>query len=241
MGGLLFRLSDFEGPPDLLLHLISSHRLNILDIEISLLLEQYLAFISADAQADLEMQSAFLEMAARLVHIKTVMLLPRHEQEAEELRGKLSAELMEYQICKQAAALLARRAEEHRVFVRAPMPLQESAVYRMVHPASVLLEACNCAAGRAVRRAPPPAAAFSGLVNRPLVSVGSRIVHLLRRLYRSPKLALDTVFSDQRDRGELVATFLALLELIKAGRVAVSEDSTTIVLHQSSRKEVLHV
>jgi segregation and condensation protein A len=241
MDRITFRLSDFEGPLDLLLHLISAHRLNILDIEISLLLEQYLAFLEQNEQADLEMQSAFLEMAARLVHIKTVTLLPRHEQEADALRERLSGELMEYQICRQAAALLAGRAEEYRVYVRAPMPLQESSVYALTHPASELLKAVAGAAGRAARRAPPPAAAFSGLVGRRVVSVGSRIVHLLRRLYQTPRLTLEAVFAGQRDRSELVATFLALLELIKAGRVSLSDDSQTVALDQSPHKELLQV
>lgn len=89
-----FRLSEFEGPLDLLLHLIAKHKLDILDIEISELLRQYLAFIENRADQDLEVASEFLEMAARLVHIKTVMLLPRHEEEADDLKAKLTGELM---------------------------------------------------------------------------------------------------------------------------------------------------
>ena len=85
-----FRLSEFEGPLDLLLHLIAKHKLDILDIEISELLRQYLAFIENRADQDLEVASEFLEMAARLVHIKTVMLLPRHEEEADDLKAKLT-------------------------------------------------------------------------------------------------------------------------------------------------------
>ena len=99
MESLSFHLSDFEGPLDLLLHLIAKHKLNILDIEISELLRQYLLFIENREDKDLEVRSEFLEMAARLVHIKTVSLLPKHEEEAEDLKKTLTGELMEYRLC----------------------------------------------------------------------------------------------------------------------------------------------
>ena len=88
---LNFKLDVFEGPLDLLLHLISKHKLNINDIEISKLLEQYLDVIAEMKMADLEVASEFLEMAARLVYIKTVSLLPRHE-EAEDLKKELTGQ-----------------------------------------------------------------------------------------------------------------------------------------------------
>jgi segregation and condensation protein A len=226
MAELSFHLSDFEGPLDLLLHLISKHKLNILDIEISELLRQYLLAIETRDDSSLEVRSEFLEMAARLVHIKTVMLLPRHEEEADSLRSQLSGELMEYRLCRLAAAALRERAEENRVYVRRPMEAGEDTEYRLRHPASVLYDAMRSATGRAVRRRPPEKAAFSGIVEHRIVSVGSRLVHLLRRLYRAETMPFPEVFADQRDRSELVATFLALLELVKAGRVTVDEDGT---------------
>ena len=90
MEKLNFRLTDFEGPLDLLLYLISKHKLNILDISVSELLDQYLSFIEKAGKEDLEVKSEFLEMASRLLHIKTVSLLPRHEEEAEELKSALT-------------------------------------------------------------------------------------------------------------------------------------------------------
>ena len=86
---LEFHLGEFEGPLELLLFLISKHKLNINDIEISALLEQYLDYIERMQAADLEVASEFLEMAARLVYIKTVSLLPRQEEEGEQLRREL--------------------------------------------------------------------------------------------------------------------------------------------------------
>lgn len=230
-----FSLSDFEGPLDLLLHLISKHKLDILDIEISELLRQYLAFIDARQDSDPEVSSEFLEMAARLVHIKTVMLLPRREEEADALRAQLTGELMEYRLCRLAADELGRLAALHRVYVRRPMEIDADPAYRLTHPASLLREAASSSTGRAVRRLPPPASAFSGIVKRRVVSVSGRIVHLLRRLYRDPALPFESVFAAGSGRSELVATFLALLELMKDGRVTVSEDGCVIRFHSRAR------
>ncbi len=235
MTQLSFRLSDFEGPLDLLLHLIAKHKLDILNIEISELLRQYLDFIENRADRDLEVASEFLEMAARLVHIKTVMLLPRHEEEADDLKGRLTGELMEYQLCKLAAKQLGALAGENRLFVRAPMALETDLTYRLTHPASILRDAVSATSGRAVRRQALRPAAFSGIVKRRVVSVSSRIIHLMRRLYRNPNSRFDALFEDQQDRSELVATFLAVLELIKGGRITVSADGATVRFHRSAK------
>ena len=241
MTQLSFRLSDFEGPLDLLLHLISKHKLDILDIEISELLRQYLSFIENRADRDLEVASEFLEMAARLVHIKTVMLLPKHEDEADELKNRLTGELMEYQLCKMAASKLGELAEKNRVYVRKPVKLEEDLTYRMTHPATVLLEAMSASSGKAVRRRAVEPEVFSGIVKRRIVSVNSRIIHLLRRFYKQQQSSFSSLFDDQKDRSELVATFLALLELIKSGRVTVSDDGETVNFHRAktaSKQEV---
>ncbi|MFV0496570.1 MAG: segregation and condensation protein A [Candidatus Fimivivens sp.] len=233
MTQLSFRLSDFEGPLDLLLHLIAKHKLDILNIEISELLRQYLAFIESRGDHDLEVASEFLEMAARLVHIKTVMLLPRHEEEADDLKNRLTGELMEYQICKLAAKQLGERAGENRLYVRAPMALETDLTYHLTHPASVLLAAAAVATGRTVRRQSLQPTAFSGIVKRRMVSVSSRIIHLMRKLYRTPNSRFGALFEDQKDRSELVATFLAVLELIKGGRITVAPDGETVHFHRS--------
>ena len=241
MTQLSFRLSDFEGPLDLLLHLISKHKLDILDIEISELLRQYLSFIENREDKDLEVASEFLEMAARLVHIKTVMLLPKHEDEADELKNRLTGELMEYQLCKMAASKLGELAEKNRVYVRKPVKLEEDLTYRMTHPATVLLEAMSASSGKAVRRRAVEPEVFSGIVKRRIVSVNSRIIHLLRRFYKQQHSSFSSLFDDQKDRSELVATFLALLELIKSGRVTVSDDGETVNFHRAktaSKQEV---
>lgn len=101
MEAISFKLDVFEGPLDLMLHLISKHKLNINDIEISKLLEQYMIYIEQAKEQDLELAGEFLEMAARLVYIKTVSLLPKPE-EADEIKKELQGALIEYSLCKKS-------------------------------------------------------------------------------------------------------------------------------------------
>lgn len=226
MKQLEFKLETFEGPLELLLYLISKHKLNIYDIEISALLTQYLAYMEQMKEADLEIASEFLEMAARLVYIKTVSLLPRHE-EAKELKRELEGQLLEYQLCKEMAGRLALMREGHAVFIRSQMSVPVDLIYRRQHDAEELRESYLLAAGKAKRRMPPPASAFTPLVRRRFVSVTQRIVYLLGELYRKGEVPYQAVFASF-DRSERVATFLAVLELIKSSRIRLNEDNTVL-------------
>ena len=105
MEKLTFKVNEYEGPLDLILALLSKHQIEICDINISDLLEQYMACIRTLQEHQMEVASEFLEMASRLVYIKTASLLPREEKE-EDPRAELVGQLLEYQSCKQAAALL---------------------------------------------------------------------------------------------------------------------------------------
>ena len=125
MEELQFHLPVFEGPLELLLHLIAKRKMQITDIQIGELLEQYLAYMEQLQEADLEISSAFLEMAARLVYIKTVSLLPKHE-EATTLKKELEGQLIEYQRLKAAALLLGERARP-RICAQLAHPLPMSA------------------------------------------------------------------------------------------------------------------
>lgn len=226
MSELQFHVGDFDGPLDLLLYLISKHKLNICDIEISALLTQYLDAIEQMQQSDLELESEFLEMAARLVYIKTASLLPRPE-EGEKLKAELQGQLLELSLCRQVAGELAQRYLGSRIFVRGQAALPVDLVYRGSHSSAELLAAYRLAAGKAKRRLPPPAAAFSGIVSRKFVSVTTKIVYILKKLYRTGAVDYEEFFHAS-DRSELVATFLAMLELMKSRRITVSEDNKTV-------------
>lgn len=225
MEAISYKLPVFEGPLDLLLYLVQKNKLNIYDIPIAEVLEQYMETIRRMQEVDLDVASEFLDMAARLVQIKSSMLLPRHE-EAEKLREELTGELIEYQLCQEAARRLAARNIGGDLFVRPPEEIEPDMTYRRIHPAAELLDAYLAAAGRGRRRLPPPPQAFSGIVSRKVVSVSSKIIFVLRRLYRRPSVRYDSLFESASSRSELVATFLALLELVKAKRIRVEGEGT---------------
>jgi len=166
-----------------------------------------------------------------LVYIKTVSLLPKPD-EAEELKRELTGRLLEYRICKEMAARLQGQFVGYTVHTRKPMPLKTNPLYAREHDASVLKDAYLAAAGKLRRRQPPPKSAFSGIVSRRMVSVTSRIFYVLRKLYRDGELPYDEFFHSA-DRAELVATFLAMLELVKSGRVTVSDDNTMVYFNRT--------
>lgn len=233
MQQLQFKVQEYEGPLDLILQLINRHKLNIYDIEISELLRQYLTAIQQMRESRLEVASEFLEMASRLVYIKTAMLLPRHEQQ-EDPRRELTGALLEYRDCQRAAGLLREQAGGIERFTRAPAPLGGPPDYALRHDKQLLLQAYFGALGRGKRRLPPPRTAFSGIVQRRVVSVASRIAYLLGRLYQSAQVSLQAVFSQSADRPELVATFMAVLELVKDRRALLDEDGHSLRMRRDT-------
>jgi len=230
MEKLSYKLPAFEGPLDLLLYLILKNKLNICEIQISELLNQYTEQINEMKDQNMDIASEFLEMAARLVYIKTVYLLPKHE-EAEELQRELTGQLLEYQECKRIAALM-ETSFNFNSFVREPAEIEFDQTYRHHHTCAELLLAYQNAVGRGKRFIPPSPDAFSQIVTSKIVSVASRIIYVLRRLWKKDELKYDDLFEQGREKSELVATFLAVLELIKGKRVRVegSSDDATVKL-----------
>lgn len=224
MDRISYKLPDFEGPLDLLLFLVQKNKLNIYDIPIAQVLEQYLAAIRQMREYDMDVASEFLEMAARLVHIKSVMLLPRYEEETEEFKRELTGQLIEYQLCQEMARRLASREVGGDLFVRSPEQVELDLTYRRQHAPEDMLNAYLSAVGRGKRRLPPSPKAFSGIVSRRVVSVSSRITYVLRRLYSHRAVRYRSLFDKAESKSELVATFLALLELIKSKRIRVDGD-----------------
>ena len=218
MEKLSFKVADFDAPLDLILHLISSRKLQIMDIDITSLLDQYMQVIQSWQDEDMDVASEFLEMASRLVYMKTVSLLPRHEDESERLRRAFEGELMEYQICKLAAVRLGEIISMDS-FVREPMEIEIDRAYTGSHSVAVLFEALRDAAGRGARRMPPPRESFDPIVTAPVASVTSKIFTVLRALRRRGSLNFEYLFDPGRGRSELVATFLAVLELMRSGKV----------------------
>lgn len=224
MDQISYKLDVFEGPMDLLLSLIAKHKLNIYDIPIVELVDQYLEYVRRMQDEDMYVASEFLEMAARLVYLKTVSLLPVHE-EADELKRELTGELIEYRDCKLMAEKLSQRTDGFDHFVREPMKIETDLTYTRVHDGAELLRAYLAAAGRKFRNLPPPIEAFREIVAKKIVSVGSKIRSIYKKFASvGSKRKFTDLFSDAQSRSDMVATFLAVLELAKDKKVMVSGD-----------------
>ncbi len=235
MNNISYRLDSFEGPLDLLLFLISKHKLNINDIQISLLLEQYLEYIDGIEEQDFEYAGEFLEMAARLILIKTLSLLPKHE-EAAEMKRELQGRLIEYSLCKQAAARLREDYRGDVVFVKKPSELRLVKTYTQTHSPDDLLAAFFGISTQKMKNRPVNASVFRPIVSKRIVSVTSKILYVLRRLYKTGRCSMDGLYDGMTDRSEKIATFLAILELTKSGRISLNDDNTEITFDRAQRR-----
>jgi len=216
-----YKLEVFEGPMDLMLHLISKHKLNINDIPIVELVNQYLDYVRQMKNADFDVAGDFLEMAARLIYIKTVSLLPRQE-EAEQLKKELTGELIEYRDCKIMAEKLSHSTDGFDRFVREPQPGYINYDYERFHEGEELLNAYISAAGRAQRKLPPPLDSFKVIVARKFVNVASKVGGVIEKLKAKRKVKFLNLFSDAQSKSDLVATFLAVLELAKTKKIILN-------------------
>ena len=183
---LFYKLDDFEGPLDLLLGLIQRNKLNIYDIKISVLIDQYLEQIEYFRQQEMEIASEFLTMASRLIYMKTVSLLPRHD-EIDRLKEELTGELLEYSICREMAAKLATMTDGFDKFVKLPANYDFDSAYELSHDSDTLVTAYLSAVNRAKRFAPVSVAPFTRIVAKKIVSVSTKIVFVIRKLAFSGK------------------------------------------------------
>lgn len=215
-----YKLPCYEGPLDLLLNLIAKNKINIYDIQISELLEQYMEQIKLMQENQMDVASEFLTMASRLVYIKSAMLLPKYEDEAEELKKELTGQLLEYQVCREMAEKMSR-IYDFDTFFKSPSPVEFDLTYNRSHDPQDIVKGYVDAVGRGKRRLPPPESAFSGIVQKPVISVSSKIITVMRRLWHGKRVRYNELFTAVNQRSELVATFLAVLELVKGKRVRI--------------------
>ncbi len=220
---LNYKLDGFEGPLDLLLQLIARNKYNIYDIPLLQLIDQYLEQIEQIKQDEMEIESEFLEMASRLLYIKTVSLLPKHE-EVVKLKEELTGELLEYMVCQQMAKKFSEMQDGFNLFVRLPADVEVDKTYVLKHDKQVMFDAYIAAVGRGQRRLPPSTAPFTRIVAKKIVAVSTKIVYVIRSLWSGNKQKLADLYKTAQSRSEMVATFLAVLELCKANRVFVEGD-----------------
>lgn len=215
---MTFHLEDFDGPLELLLTLAAKHKMDLHNIPILELIDQYTRAVAGAPDAEPERASAFIEMAAHLVEMKSYLLLPR-SAEGERMKQELTGQLIEYDQCRRMAGQLRAAAGRTDCFVRAPARLEWDNTYALHHAPQVLADCMAALAGRTAARRPPTQQQFEPLVSAPQVSVTSRVVHILRRLAAGGAACMEQLFSPRLGRGTNVATFLALLELVRGGRV----------------------
>src|SRR5262250_2602499 len=219
------RLSNFEGPLDLLLHLIKKNEVNIHDIPIALITAQYLDAIALMQELDLDVAGEFLVMAATLIHIKSKMLLPRPETAAgtdepeEDPRDALVRRLLEHQKFKAAAGLLHEREEWRAAQWRRP-DVRVAAIAGDDYEPELevdlfsLISAFQAVVQRARLRP-------KVLLPPEQIPVEVRIEQLLARLSETEACGFEDLFADVDDRAGLIVTFLALLEMIRLKLVRV--------------------
>ena len=234
-------MEDFVGPLDLILHLLSKNKMEIKDIQIALILEQYIPWMNQRRELDLEVASEFVTMASHLIYIKTRMLLSIHDEEAMSEMEQLIATLEAHQRnenylkIKAVVPTLDSRFQIARDYLsKVPEAVQPDKSYRYTHPKEDLLKAITAVLNRADNKLPPPVSAFHGIVGREPYPVTDKAGELIRRLLQSGVTRFRALFQGSRSRSEVVATFLAVLELCKARRLrlAGTESECTVTCTQ---------
>lgn len=226
------RMEDFDGPLDVILLLLSKNKIEIQDISISSILEQYLAYLEEMKRLDMEIASEFIAMASHLMLIKTKMLLSAAEQEEALSEMELLIRSLEerqrqdaYEQIKKAAAFLSERNEIGlSLFTKEQEPLRRDMTYRYQHEPSDLVRAMAAIAERNERALPPPTANFKGIVGREPYPVTKKSAEVLKKLLSHGISKFLSLFRGNRSRSEIVATFLAVLELCRLKSVALEGD-----------------
>ena len=230
-------LPTFEGPLDLLLHLIGKHELDILDLPIAFVTERYLQYISLMKQLNLDVASEYLVMAAKLAHIKSKMLLPTPPQDQEDEpedegdpREELIRRLLEYQKYKLAAEELGSRGVEGRdVFLRGipapeaegPAPLADISLFKLLDAFQRVLDRVKSDM------------AFEVTAER--ISIQERIAQITDRLRGRRAIAFEELFDQIRTTYDIVVTFLAILEMAKMRMMRIYQTDPHAPIHLEYR------
>lgn len=230
-------LEDFDGPLDLILSLLSRNKMEIQDIQIALILDQYMDWMEQRKELDLDVASDFVTMAAHLVYIKTRMLLSLNDEEAASEMEELISSLEErkrsenYARIKDAAPLLSKRFEigvDYITWER--ISFTPDKTYRYQHDAADLTRAMAQLYERNEQKMPPPVSLFHGIVGREPFPVADKAVEILARLARSGVTRFRRLFQGSQSRSEVVATFLAVLELCRNHEISLvgSDENCTV-------------
>ena len=232
-------MQDFEGPLDLILFLLGKNKMEIQNISISLICDQYIAWLEQRQKMDLEVASEFVAMASHLVYIKTRMLLSIEDEEAKSEMDELIRSLEErrrnenYVRVKAVAVRLAPMGEFGRnIVTRNPEPVKRGKIYEYDHEKADLVLAMAEIQNRAERALPPPRTAFQDIVQHEPYPVENKAREILQRLRETGITRFLLLFKGNRSRSEIVATFLAVLELCRAHVLHLAGSETDCTVRQ---------
>ena len=221
-----YKLDNFEGPLDLLLHLIEKNKVSIYDIPIVLITEQYLEYVNQMDHEDLDVVSDFLVMAATLLDIKSRMLLPKVEKEEEEdeedPRAELVRRLLEYKMYKYMAQELEEREQEAELlFFKEPTIPREVAKYEEPLDLDKLLDGLTLAK---LQKVFDPVRSRFSTIRREPISLEQKVRSVLSYAREHRHFKFSDVLERESDRLEIVVAFLAVLELMKMGRIHLVQE-----------------
>ena len=236
MEELTFDLEVFSGPLDLLLNLISKNKVSIYDIPIATIFDQYMEKLEEMKKMNLEVASEFIEMAAHLIYIKSRMLLPKEEEE-EDPRMPLALALAEYQRYQTVVPSMHQLSEKAAgSYTRPAEVVEPDKKERRTYEMSVLIKAYHEVMEKMERRLPPPSTSFQQIVAKKVTSVSVKIVSVLRNLKRFTKVKFFDLFKSVKSRSDIVATFLAILELSKTDYISIDQEKQDIVISYDQKK-----
>ena len=229
MEALTYRLEAFEGPLDLLLSLIQKNKVEITDIPISLICDQYMAYITEAERLDMDLASEFIVMASELMLIKSKMLLPKAEPEEEDPRAGLAEALLKYQQAKAAAALLGKAYPKFSG--RMVKDTDEISVDKTFVADQSVTSLCLAVRRIIAYREEHPApdkVTFTPMIAKPIVPVEAKIVGILRHFETKEKVSMTSLIEDAVSLPDMIAVFLGILELVKLRRIVLVETEDTV-------------
>lgn len=235
---IAYKLNVFEGPLDLLLHLIEKNKVDIYDIPIVTITEQYLAYVSEMQEQDMDVMSEFLVMAGTLLQIKSKMLLPREETEEEEEedpRAELVRRLLEYKMYKYAALELKDMELDasHNLYKKPTIPKEVEEYREEVDPAelvdgltlSKLNDIFRSIMRKQVDKIDPIRSKF-GTIEKEEINIEDRMVQIREEVRGLKGINFRTLLETQPTRMNIIITFMSILELMKVGAITIRQEET---------------
>ena len=226
------KLEVFEGPLELLLHLIEKNKINIYDIPIALITEQYMEYLKSIEKYDLDNMSEFLVMAAALLKIKLEMLLPKDEiiEATEDPRQELVERLLEYKMYKIMSAELLERhiAADKMLFKKSTLPPEVADFKEEINLKELIgdltlskLKDIFSSVIKKQRDKIDPVRSKFGQIEREEINLSKKMQYVQQYGLANKKFSFRTLLEEQSDKMEVIVTFLCILELIKIGRISI--------------------